>query len=257
MASGWTGDHHERAGAREVGKPGQWRDGEEDRAGDKHHHQRGARRDDDRGGRYSSGYPTTAGKGRKGGGGRDATPPSSPQTGGLGRGDSGRKPLPTVGGGGLDQFTLGDIRKAEKTLEKSHMSLGQYARKVAQGEITKTADEEDANKLLDDDDGFFASEIPDGEDDGGRMAKWLKPTEGSSGPPMPQPHLPAGAKTLEELEASQRQKRQQRAAAESSRMQGRNQQSVGQVSSTSSSTRYNFVARGQMSNEFSIYALSP
>lgn len=42
------------------------------------------------------------------------SPPSSPQTGGKG----GRKPLLTVGSGGLDQFTLGDIRKAEKTLEE-------------------------------------------------------------------------------------------------------------------------------------------
>ncbi|EER07394.1 hypothetical protein Pmar_PMAR020559 [Perkinsus marinus ATCC 50983] len=67
------------------------------------------------------------------------SPPSSPQTGGKG----GRKPLLTVGSGGLDQFTLGDIRKAEKTLEESHMSLGQYARKVAQGEITKTTDDEE------------------------------------------------------------------------------------------------------------------
>lgn len=50
---------------------------------------------------------------------------------------------------------------------------------------------------------------------------------------QPQPHLPAGATTLEELEAAQRQKRQQRAAAESSRMQGRNQQSVGQVGNSS------------------------
>ncbi|EER18927.1 hypothetical protein Pmar_PMAR007997, partial [Perkinsus marinus ATCC 50983] len=59
-------------------------------------------------------------------------------------GKGGRKPLLTVGsGGGLDQFTLGDIRKAEKTLEESHMSLGQYARKVAQGEITKTTDDEE------------------------------------------------------------------------------------------------------------------
>ncbi len=54
---------------------------------------------------------------------------------------------------GLDAFSMGDIRQAEKFIESGRMGLDEYARKVATGEISR-----DSNLTQSSGGGFFADE---------------------------------------------------------------------------------------------------
>ncbi|EER05625.1 hypothetical protein Pmar_PMAR011653 [Perkinsus marinus ATCC 50983] len=121
-----------------------------------------------------------------------------PSTGSGRRRDA---PAPT-GGEGLNKFTLGDIRKAESTIEKSSMTVGEYVEKVARGEISGDASPAKRG-------GLAMNSIFDQVSTGkgsNRMSEWLKPRkEQPAGIDIAEQRklkdgLPKGAVTLEELE---------------------------------------------------------
>lgn len=56
-------------------------------------------------------------------------------------------------GKGLDAFSMGDIRQAEKFIESGRMGLDEYARKIASGEIGRNAAPENTRGV-----GFFAED---------------------------------------------------------------------------------------------------
>ena len=73
--------------------------------------------------------------------------------------------------GGLDAFSMGDIRQAERFLESGRMGLDEYARKVQRGEISREA----PMKPTGHSDSFFA------DDDGAANTRpWLQSTVAST-----------------------------------------------------------------------------
>ncbi|KAF4707516.1 hypothetical protein FOZ63_025405 [Perkinsus olseni] len=109
-----------------------------------------------------------------------------------------------TGGEGLNKFTLGDIRKAESTIEKSSMTVGEYVKKVACGEISGEASPakrsgQESTSIFDQISTRRGSN---------RMSEWLKPRQqqqqpaviGSAEQQKLKAGLPKGAVTLEELE---------------------------------------------------------
>jgi hypothetical protein len=76
--------------------------------------------------------------------------------------------------GGLDAFSMGDIRQAEKFMEGGQMGLDEYARKVASGEISRATSKQDRSQAGQAG-SFFA------EEDGTDTARpWLQTTGGNS-----------------------------------------------------------------------------
>ncbi|KAF4656401.1 hypothetical protein FOL46_007840 [Perkinsus olseni] len=112
--------------------------------------------------------------------------------------------VPT-GGEGLNKFTLGDIRKAESTIEKSSMTVGEYVKKVACGEISGEAS---PAKKSGQESGSIFDQISTRRGSN-RMSEWLKPRQQQQQQPAAidsaeqqklKAGLPKGAVTLEELE---------------------------------------------------------
>ena len=76
--------------------------------------------------------------------------------------------------GGLDAFSMGDIRQAERFVESGQMGLDEYARKVAAGEISRDTSHQERHSNAQGG-GFFA------EDDGPESGRpWLQSAGGNA-----------------------------------------------------------------------------
>lgn len=104
---------------------------------------------------------------------------------------------------GLDAFTMGDIRQADKFLENGRMGLDEYARKVASGEIS-TDFQSESNFTG----GFFAEEDEratrpwmDSNFGAGRVVRGSAMQRGPMAPPPPPPSFAAPKATMDSARA--------------------------------------------------------